>query len=344
MKPNLFPLLTASLLALPTHLSAERLRLTNDHVDLQVVSAVAGTNVLALVLHNEDQGLTFAATNAVLIVPESAKLTVPDSFPDLGPAGSDLWVLPASQDPSLLHLGISAEDLDLPAQPVDVFVRRVDGPGHFLAWQFDGADGLRLGVSTRDGLTEADRFTPQVGGHEHHNFGFGTNGHFTVWLQARATVNGTNAWSPETPFLFAVKPVPALTPFQEWQGEQWPGITDPTVIGPDADPDADGRNNLLEYAHGLNPNAADATRPVFLTLQTRDGKLTGAFTHRRAKRATDVQFVVEAASTPDGPWQPLVIPDDLDDDGEAEWVTWLDSVAVADASVRFYRVRVTLRP
>lgn len=190
---------------------ADRVRLTTEHVDLRVIFAPEGTNLFQLVAHDGDRSTNHSATNFVMVVGESAKLTVPDGFPGLGPAGSDLWVLPASQNPALLYLGISGEGLSLPAQRLDLFLRQVDGPGQCLAWQFDGLGGLAVSFSTRDGLTEADRFTPAVGGHEHHNWGFSTNGLYTLWFQARATVGGTNAWSPVTPVLFAVEPLPAVT-------------------------------------------------------------------------------------------------------------------------------------
>lgn len=189
---------------------SERVRLTTEHVDLLVILAPEGTNLLQLVVRDEDRRTNHFATNAVLVVAEAAKLSVPEGFPDLGPAGSDLWVLPASQNTQLLYLGISGEDLPLPAQPLDVFVRRIEGGSHVAIWQFDGTGGIDVGVNSRDGLSDADKLTPNVGGHAHHNFGFTTNGYTTVWMQARATVGGTNAWSPETPILFAVEPVPLV--------------------------------------------------------------------------------------------------------------------------------------
>jgi hypothetical protein len=188
----------------------ERVRLTIEHVDLKVILAPEGTNLLKFIVLDHDRATNYFTTNAVLVVAESSKLSVPEGFPELGPSGSDLWVLPASQNPLLLYLGINATGLPLSAQRLDLFLRRIDGPGHFLAWQFASAGGLAVSHSTRDGLTEADRFNPVVGGHEHHNLGFSTNGLFTLWFQARATVGGTNAWSPETPILFAVEPLPAI--------------------------------------------------------------------------------------------------------------------------------------
>lgn len=197
-------------LALPAAFAAERLRLTDAHLDLAIVLEPQGTNLLALGLHDEDHQLEHDPQAVLLVVPAIARTPIPEGFSALGPAGSELWILPASQEPGRLLLGLSGEELtgQLAPQRVDLFLRRVEGPGHFLAWQMDG--DLHLSVNSRDGLGPEDRFTPFVGGHEHHNYGFSTNGLYTLWFQARATVSGTNAWSPETPIVFAVEPVPAV--------------------------------------------------------------------------------------------------------------------------------------
>ncbi|MEY4487663.1 MAG: hypothetical protein RIQ79_171 [Verrucomicrobiota bacterium] len=53
------------------------------------------------------------------------------------------------------------------------------------------------------------------------------------------------------------RPAPA---FEAWQHRYWPDAADPTVDGrPDADPDADGIVNLLEFALGGNPMGPGGT-------------------------------------------------------------------------------------
>ncbi len=49
--------------------------------------------------------------------------------------------------------------------------------------------------------------------------------------------------------------------FSDWQAIVWPGVTAPGIIGPEADPDSDGRNNLLEWALHLDPKLPDAFSP-----------------------------------------------------------------------------------
>ena len=60
-------------------------------------------------------------------------------------------------------------------------------------------------------------------------------------------------------------PTPTLDPavFRDWQALVWPGIDDPETIGPDADPDDDGRNNSLEWALLLDPKVPDVFTPTF---------------------------------------------------------------------------------
>lgn len=60
-------------------------------------------------------------------------------------------------------------------------------------------------------------------------------------------------------------PTPTLDPgvFTDWQTLVWPSTTDPLIVGPDADPDQDGRNNLLEWALLLDPKQPDVFTPTF---------------------------------------------------------------------------------
>jgi hypothetical protein len=53
-----------------------------------------------------------------------------------------------------------------------------------------------------------------------------------------------------------VSPNPNI--FEDWIALNFPGITDPAIIGIIADPDNDRAQNLLEFALGMNPNAPDA--------------------------------------------------------------------------------------
>ena len=49
--------------------------------------------------------------------------------------------------------------------------------------------------------------------------------------------------------------------FSAWQELQWGTETDPTIIGPNADPDADGLANLAEFYAATDPKSASSTAP-----------------------------------------------------------------------------------
>ena len=85
--------------------------------------------------------------------------------------------------------------------------------------------------------------------------------------------------------------------FKTWAGTYFPGVTDPDIIGPAADPDQDGQPNVLEYGLGGNPNASGGlaklypltsdgtpTRKLLLTIAVRAG--TPAFTGTPSPTAT----------------------------------------------------------
>ena len=46
--------------------------------------------------------------------------------------------------------------------------------------------------------------------------------------------------------------------YGDWLSLNFPGVTDPGIIGVSADADNDGARNLVEFALGMNPNASDA--------------------------------------------------------------------------------------
>ena len=43
--------------------------------------------------------------------------------------------------------------------------------------------------------------------------------------------------------------------FEDWQTANWPGVTDPNIIGPGADPDGDGATNAAEFLAGTDPKS-----------------------------------------------------------------------------------------
>jgi surface-anchored protein len=192
--------------------SNEPVRLTNEHVDLRIIYAPGTTNELYLVAHDSDSRTNYASTNVVLVVRESAETTIPPGFEQFGEPGSPFWILPASQDPQLLYLGISGEGLPagtFASAPV-VHLRQVQAPSWFFLWQFDPGGNLLMRMNSRNGIGPDDAVAAPVGSHAHYNWGFSSNGVYQVTFQVEGRLIGatTNLTAQPTTFRFEVEPVP----------------------------------------------------------------------------------------------------------------------------------------
>jgi lysophospholipase L1-like esterase len=88
-------------------------------------------------------------------------------------------------------------------------------------------------------------------------------------------------------------------PLQSWRsshftaGELGNAALEATLWGNDADPDSDGRVNLLEYACGTDPQGSDADPTAFALVS--DGGEFITLTYQRNLDATDVTFLVQKA-------------------------------------------------
>lgn len=210
-------LTSAAMAGLAVH-AADPVRLTTAHVDIRIVDRPGQSNRLDLQIVDEDSGITYPSTNAILVLPTSARINIPEGFDVFGPSGSPLWVLPQSQDPSLLYLGISAEGIaggDLESR-FDIQLVDVQGPGHFFVWQFDTFSNLVMAMNSRDGIDDADRVRPLVGGHEHFNWGFTASGYHEISVRISNRIAGsTNVVSSGLiPLRFGVEPYTLPTPAQ----------------------------------------------------------------------------------------------------------------------------------
>ena len=142
---------------------------------------------------------------------------------------------------------------------------------------------------------------------------------------------------------------PAGDGFSGWAAQFWPGITDPAIIGAEADPDGDGMVNIMEYALGSDPTYSDQSLLPWLGIDTVDGKRYLTLTYWRRTTALDLEYKVLASETLYAPldnWQPqtdLAVIDAADTLHGYECVKVRDSVAIEDSpGHRYLRLSVRL--
>jgi fibronectin type 3 domain-containing protein len=90
-----------------------------------------------------------------------------------------------------------------------------------------------------------------------------------------------------------VSATPAQT-FAQWIAGYFPGISDPAVIGPAADPDGDGLTNLEEYLLGTNPATPDDPGTAISSATDGNGNLV--LTFRLSKNLTGVTYQVQQST------------------------------------------------
>lgn len=135
----------------------------------------------------------------------------------------------------------------------------------------------------------------------------------------------------------------AATPIQNWRSQHFTAeelgnpALEATVWGNDADPDADGRSNLLEYANGHDPRVQDFQPQVFTVETTGEGDVL-TFTYRKNVAATDLDFQVEVTDMFDG-WEDVA--DTLVSSAGGIELRKA-SVSRADFFARFLRLKVEL--
>jgi hypothetical protein len=136
--------------------------------------------------------------------------------------------------------------------------------------------------------------------------------------------------------------------FKDWQQHYWPGTTDPAIIGPTADPDGDGINNLLEYALDADPTVADDSVLPEIGVETVDGRRYLTLTYRRRTDDSALNYEVlgsEDLATPLSNWAVQSQTMTVNQDGlspDMERVKVRDSVAIEGGPLhRYLRLRVT---
>lgn len=325
--------------------------LSREHADALCVllDGAAPTNQLSLVAWHRDAGLDLPTNQVIFVVNQEARLSLPAGTP-FGDEGQPFWILPQSQNPALLYLGINVSRVPsgVVDGPIHIRLKRVEGPGYFMAWQATGPGQFHIRINSRDGLGADDAFMPLPGAHEHFNWGFSSTGIFALTFQAsgRPLGGAGEISSAESTFVFQVLPLPPATNYATWQKHFWPpGFNPPTTL-PDGNPDGDAFANVQEYAFGLSPtNANDWLQAPRFEWVNSESQTFAAITFSRYTPARDLLFEAQALTTFLLPWSTLSNVHDIvpRGDGLAEQVTIRDFLPLTDSSSRFLRLNTTLK-
>jgi surface-anchored protein len=186
--------------------------LTSGHADIGIAYDAGSFD---LHVHAEDpspDGTEFSPpSGAVLVVGSAAQTTTPGVLSALAPVGSSLWILPKTQNPSLLFLGIGSEELT----PGDwtgnltLSLKSVSGPGNFGLYDVGTFGDVQIKWNSADGITAGDSVPVVPGSHGHFNLTFTAPGDYTIGLEASGTHAVDGAVSSGTVnYSFTVVPEP----------------------------------------------------------------------------------------------------------------------------------------
>lgn len=196
-----FSCLTLLLLASLVH---ARIVLERAHVDI----SVAYDGELHLEIEHEDEFATYEPDEAILLLGVPARTTRPPGaeWDFIGAApGQRIWVSPQVQDPNVLYLGLSAEEVETGVfdGPIRVELVSVVGPGHFSVWRNGPSGNPLVRMATFDGIDGSDFLEVQPGSHTHQNWCLTRAGRYLVTLRAVGFIGGDRMESEPATFYFA---------------------------------------------------------------------------------------------------------------------------------------------
>jgi len=206
----LLPLLMATAGALAAQ---AQVVINSGHVDIGIAFESGNWD---LHVHQEQPiEAEFAPDEVILQVGAAAQTSVPadPSFSFLGNPGDPVWVLPKSENPELLFLGIGAEELD----PTDwtggitLSLESVAGPGEFTIWDTDLFGAPLLRMNSGDGIDNLDNLEVIPGSHAHFFYGFTAPGDYSVTFEASGLFEGLATASGPVTYQFSVIPEPGAT-------------------------------------------------------------------------------------------------------------------------------------
>jgi surface-anchored protein len=188
--------------------AADRVVLSKGHVDAMDVRYADGA--LSLKVNDDTVSPSVIRNPADLTfhVPPPARTTVPDlpSYSFLGPAGSEVWMLPQVQDQNLLWPGWNTTTLTagtFTGDRVRLSLVGVDGPGKVSLFGSTPFGDAVVYFRSDDGLPDA--LDVPIRTHAHASWAFSAPGSYTLRWQADATLtNGARVSTGPVPYTFVV--------------------------------------------------------------------------------------------------------------------------------------------
>ncbi|MEV6367174.1 choice-of-anchor M domain-containing protein [Micromonospora musae] len=200
--------LAGVVLAPGTASAAERVVLSKGHTDAVDVHYEGGR--LSLKVHDDtvNPAVTRDPADVTFQVLPDAATPVPDdpSFAFLGSPGTQIWLLPMTQNPDLLWPGWNTTTLDsgvFSGDQVRLSLVDVSGPGDVSLFMQDVFGGPLVKFHSRDGLPDA--LDVPVHTHAHANWAFTAEGRYTLKFQADAELtDGTEVSTGPVDYSFVV--------------------------------------------------------------------------------------------------------------------------------------------
>lgn len=161
--------------------------LTTGHADIGIAYDAGAFD---LHVHDGETDTEYSPpSGAVLVVGSAAQTTTPAALSAFAPVGSSLWILPKTENPSLLFLGFGTEELT----PSDwtgnltLSLKSVSGPGNFGLYDVGTFGDIQIKMNSADGISGGDSLSLVPGSHGHYNLTFTAPGDYTIGLEASGT-------------------------------------------------------------------------------------------------------------------------------------------------------------
>lgn len=163
-------------------------------------------------VHDESTDGEFHPAHVALQAGPASWQTAPASaaFAFLGQGGAPLYVLPQTQTPGVLFLGLAAGEVAAGVFAEDTLTVElvgVEGPGHLFYYTVDGFGAPSVFFNSADGIDATDVVSVAAGSHAHRNWAFSEPGVYRVTLRARGTLtSGAEVRSDPARLWFEVLP------------------------------------------------------------------------------------------------------------------------------------------